>query len=311
MNSSGPQKLQHGKYARLPRRVGRSHLRILEALARYHFLVTEQIVELFYAPSSWPWVKQQLRTLRQHGLVERVGVPLKARGAPKSVFYLSSAGYRLIKELEEDLGLDLPARYRRQERQPENPFLLVHDLEITDFLIQMELLGRQRVDIAIANIIHDRDMQRRPIAIGPAGRRGRNLSLIPDGGIVLNHHAAGHVWKYVFLLEIDRAGHSVRAWKRKMRNYVTYITGGYHQERWGSDSLTVLIVATRGTGRSERLKAWTEEVLVECNADEEYDRFCFADLRPGEWSPEEIVFTPFWQQPFAPDPVALLVEGVA
>ncbi|MDQ4041104.1 MAG: replication-relaxation family protein [Actinomycetota bacterium] len=114
---------------------------ILTALARYRFLTTAQIAELWWNGCGMRAVRRRMTQLFEAGLVERFR-PQTIRGAYQWTYCLTSDGFRAAQQSDE-----LPAGLKftpRRERLFDYRYV-IHDLRVNEWAIRFRELARENL----------------------------------------------------------------------------------------------------------------------------------------------------------------------
>ena len=151
----------------------------------------------------------------------------------------------------------------------------------------------------LAGIVTERDSARAPV---PVRINGKQYTVAVDGW--LDIHIRGKL-RVCLCLELDRGTERVAAWKQKVRSLLAFANGPY-QQAFGTDLLTVAVVATPGTQRRDELCRWTEQELTRLGQHHEADMFRFLAGEPTAYTPEEFFVSPVWLSPFVQTPAALI-----
>lgn len=276
-------------------------VRILQALSRYHILSAEQVCRLFYRAGSKTYVQTKLKHFTDMGLCQRLFLPRMARSGSSPFCY--TLGRQGLNYLRSE-GIEVDHRYRPCEKR-ENGFLfLSHTLAINDVLISAELLERRVDGIRVETMLHERVLKREPTCVQDGD--GKTV-VIPDGWVDLR--IAG-VQQICLALEVDMGSEEQKKFRRKVRALVAWANGPY-EERFGTTSLTITVVAKPGVKRQLELLRWTETELVaqgqECYA----DMFRFIDGSAESVEPEEFFLSPCWLRPFDGQPYASYKPALA
>jgi hypothetical protein len=301
--------------------VGPKEDAVLRALHRYHYLTSQQIGRLLrYSPRSIEHVRGILTGLYKAGFVERTVMPSRSRNAAGEYVRGGMAAYvynlsRKAMHYLADDELDLPGRARPYAEREHKYLFLAHTLEVADILIAAELLSGQVPAIQVAQLLHERDLRRAPTKVRLSGpnQAPTEVTYTPDGYV--DFHIYGPApYRSCLGLEIDRGTEIQGKWRRKVQAILAYQRGPY-QEAFGTDALTVCVIATPGESRLKSLVQWTEAELTELGRQKSSDLFRFTSLRLGVHVPEaeqatpaDIFLAPRWRAPFASSAVPLLDE---
>lgn len=193
-----------------------------------------------------------------------------------------------------------PTRSRRSEEREHSYLFFAHTLAVNDFLIATELLCRSYPEIALQRVLHERVLKRTPFYV--EDEDGTRLAVIPDAYVDL---VVANPYQLCLSVEIDRGSEEQKAWRRKVRALVAYAEGPYIGA-FGTDALTVAVVATPGAARLANLRQWAQDELDRRGQRQNADLFRFATFDPATATPEEIYLAPIWHIPFQAHAVALV-----
>lgn len=284
---------KHEKKARFI--IGPADDDILRAVYRYHFLTIDQLTRLLYSKGARTTASTRLKRLADAEYLTRSVIPTRQGNGP-AVYSLARKGMQFLA----DLGFAIPKRARASEERAYSYLFFAHTLAVGDLLIAAELLAAAHPDaIVIEQFRHERDLKRQPVYIED-GAEGK-LAVIPDGYLSLV--LAGQ-YRMCFAFELDRGTEDQQAWRRKVRALLRYVQGPY-QAAFGTDNLTVCVVATPGKARMQQLVAWTAAELDALGKRQEADLFRFAAPVP-DLTPEQLFLGAGWYVPDDPGPVALI-----
>lgn len=260
---------------------------ILRALHRYHYLTSEQLTRLLYRAGSLNLARERFRLLVERGLVQKIFLPRREqRGSAPSLYTLARAGLSHLAAQ----GHAVSHRARPSEERARSYLFLAHTLAVNDFLIAVELLCREYPYFTLSTMLHERHFLRE------AGAErvyvqvdGKRVAVIPDGWVDLR--IAGREQR-CFLLELDRGTEEQKKWRLKVRALLAYAAGPY-AKRFGTTSLTILVVTTTGDERLRNLMQWTkEEIAARKGAD--HDLFRFTSIAMDRTDPADAFFSPCW-----------------
>jgi Replication-relaxation len=290
--------------------------RILGALLELHYLTAEQLARLYYKATSLNYVREQLKRLYDTDYLDRIyGPRAQAAGSVPWVYLLGRKGLRHFK----DSGVDLDRRYRPSEERAHSDQFLFHTLAINDVLIAARLLAHQRADVELIAIRHDLDLKHTPVNVETAGGQGRDRErtpVVPDGWVDFRISMPGREKPVPapLLLEVDRNTKAVRAFKRKIRALIPYLTGPY-EKMFGMKAVTVAFIldeAACGSARDaeKRLRdmvRWTEEELRDRNKQSWGRIFLFTTLPTDRsFDPPQFFIGARCVTPFSDLPISLL-----
>lgn len=269
---------------------------LLRAVARYHYLTPKQAVRAVrYSPTSLGFVQHKLKLLAEAGLLLRRSPGHAGRtGSAEYVYAVADNGARVLRR---ELGLTVQALEPAEYTQL-SPYFLRHNLAVTDFLITADLLPTIMPGSGIAAMKHDRELKRHPVRVVlPDGVRA---SVILDGWVDIRLGT----FQECLALELDRGTEEQKVWNSKIARLLAFAAGPY-QQAFGTQALTILIVATPGEGRVRQLLKWTESELTRQRAtDEDSELFWFTACDPAA-GPEALFFSPVWYRPFLKEPLVL------
>lgn len=268
--------------------------RVLQILARYHYLTAQQLLRLAYASGSLSYVQAKLKHLSDAGYLERLFLPRPSRTGSAPLVYCPT---RRTLALLERLGIEVPQRSRPSEARAHAYLFLLHTLAVNDVLIAAELLCREQPWLELAAMQHERTLKRRPVRV--ALEDGSSVGVIPDGWLDIRIRESSSEYQSCFALEVDRGTAEQRAWRRKVRALLAWSRGPY-VEAFGTTSLTVAVVATPGERRCRELIRWTEAELNALGAHAEADLFRFSGQSAATLQPVEFFLAPQWYRAFDP-----------
>ncbi len=279
--------------------LGDADSRILAAICRYDYLKPEQICRLLYSPGSMSYDWLRLSFLEAQGLLLRVRLAHTAHigGKAPSVYTLSTKGQHLLRTPSQPLL----RRKRLSEEQVKarNSLFMQHTLSTNDFLIAAELLCRQHPDFALASLRSERALKRDAVSVRLSGK---NRLVAVDGFLdvrIRNEEQA------CVCLELDRGTEDAGFWKEKVAALLAFANGPY-QQAFGTEAITIAVVATPGPHRRDMLVQWTEQELSRRHERHEADLFRFLDGEPTARTPEELFLSPIWLRPFGTAALPLL-----
>lgn len=263
---------------------------LLIALGRYFYLTAKQATRLLYAEASLTRVQTLCKELADDGFVERLFLPRPSpHGRAPTVYALGRLGRAHLAAL----GIDVPVRLRPAEERAHSYLFLDHTLAVNDVLIAAELLARRVPQIAIAKMLHERTLRQTPVTVTTAG--GRPTTVIPDGWLDLRVAFPDGIDRYCIAFEIDRGTTEQRAFRRKIRNLVAYADGPY-EDAFGTDLLTIAIVATPGEGRADELLGWIAAELASLHREDVADLFLVTAADAATVDPALFYCSPVWRQ---------------
>lgn len=268
---------------------------ILRAVWRYHYLTIDQITRLHYSPKARTTASTRLKKLAEAGYLHRIVVPARLGNGPL-VYALANRGLRFLASA----GLPIPKRTRLSAEREYSYLFFSHTLAVNDFLIDAERLAHTHPALVLAQMRHERDLKRSPVLVTDS--TGGKVAVIPDG--YLDFRLGGQ-YRTCLALELDRGTEDQAAWRKKVRALLAFASGPY-QQAFGTDALTICVVATPGHARLQQLYGWTADELQQVGRRQEADLFRFAAFTPGTITPEQVFFGAGWYIPFATTPVPLI-----
>ncbi len=272
---------------------------ILGALGRYPYLTARQCCRLLYAPGSFTYVQAALKGLGDGEYVQRLFLPRPTpHGRAPAVYTLGRRGRTHLASV----GVEVAVRLRPAEEMGWSYLHLSHTLAVGDVLIACELVCRALPQVRIARLLHERALKHLPIVV--AGVSGKT-AVVPDGWVDLRVTGGEGVDRYCVAFEVDRGTMEQRAWRRKVAALVA-ATHGPYQAAFGTDLLTIAVVATPGAGRMAELRHWTGAELVALGEAGQADLFRFTALPVAETDPVTLLCGPSWYGVHEGDPLPLI-----
>lgn len=277
---------------------------LLTVLARYHYLTARQATRLLYAATSLTRAQMFLKELTDDGYCQRLFLPRPSpHGRLPAVYTIGRLGRAHLAAL----GVDVPARLRPSEERKHAYLFLDHTLAVNDALIAAALLSRTIPAITIHQMRHERDLRRTPIAVTTLD--GGRAGVIPDGWLDLRVAMPDGLYRSCIALEIDMGTAGSVAVRSKIAHWVA-ATGGPYQSVFGTDLLTVAIVATLDEGRAEQLLRWIAAELAALHRADAADLFLVTSVDTAAADPATVYCSPVWRRCDRETPVPL-IEGIA
>ncbi len=292
--------------------------KVLRAIGRFHYLTSTQLTWLLFSKNSHSYTSESLTRLTRANYLEKTIMPREGEyGRAKSVWSLLTKGRTYL----EGLGISLlPRVSHRAER---SHTYHKHLKSINDTGIACEALAREG-HVFIDSAIHERVFHRTPerVDIILGDKKVLATPVIADGWVDFRYGVRDRTCCWI---ELDRATEHVPFWVKKILRIIEYFESGGYEERFGTDSMTVMVVVVPDPGvdaahRRDQLIRWTEQVLEKRGyRDSDWpDVFRFAAVDPGMMNPvefdppactpQEFFFGRHWLTPFSDVPRALL-EG--
>lgn len=270
---------------------------VLRHLHRYHYLLSRQVCRLLYSSGSLTYVQGKLKRLTDGGYCQRIWLPKRGQyGSAPAVYTLARRGINHLRAA----GFEVNRRYHPSEQEARSYLFLTHTLELNDFLISAELLGRWSPEFHLAAVLHERELRRHPVYV--KDDQGRKSAVIPDAWLDLRIQGSFQV---CLAVELDRGTEEQRRWRQKVANLLAYANGPY-QETFETRSLTIAVLTTAGDRRLLELLRWTKAELEARKEETRGDLFLFASIPAAAMDAERVFLTSCWYQAFKHDPVALL-----
>lgn len=290
------------KNIRTPATIGAAEERCLLALARYGYLTARQCTTLLFSPGSLTHVQATLKGLVEGEYAQRLFLPRPTpHGRAPAVYTLARRGRSYLAAA----GVDVPVRLRPAEEAGRSSLHLGHTLAVGDLLIALEVLCRRVPRVTIARMLHERALKRLPIPVAGPGSRG---GVIPDGWADVRVAMPDGIDRQCIGFELDQGTHEQKAYRRKAAAWIDAAAGPY-QEVFGTDLLTVAVVATPGAGRVRELMRWTAAELAARGEEAQAGLFRFTGLPVAQTDPVAFFCSPSWHGLDIPRP-APLIEGV-
>jgi Replication-relaxation len=304
-----------------------SHDRILQAVLRYRLLTNDRLARLLHkGVTSLTTVATRTKWLREQGYLKDLGLrPLtRIGGSGASVYTLSSAGYRYLRQQ----GYDVPTRYNERELDHLSDEYKRNKLQENDVLIAAEVLCRDYPVVTLQDLRHEYQLKQQKVTVsitvgsGPDSRHVQR-TVTPDGWLHFSVTTpTGAVYDQPIAFEVDRGTEDQKAWKRKIRSLIVWAEGPYEQA-FGTDALVIAVLAVPNPRsrlspevRRDQLMAWTRSELSHL-VETHQTRHPFADLSqwfvfgaadPQTVPPAQLFFAPLWSELTSEHPVPLLPD---
>ena len=226
-------------------------------------LTPEQISRLLYSPGNVNAVTIYLRDLLKHKYVHRFKLPT-SEGKRPFIYTLAHEGRKYISDGDE---MDRDVFYIPDGQEQRNFLRLMHFLEENDFLMDAKLLEKsiklvekKTYDIELFDMQHDVLLQKDPVVARTS--EGNRIEVTPDGILDFRVTSADLKKKRVCIwVELDRGWHSIRKFKKKIREILTIHETGVDVQRFGTDRITYAFPTTAGDSRVEKMRMWTRQEL--------------------------------------------------
>jgi hypothetical protein len=275
-------------------------VRVLRALLAHHFLTPEQATRLLFAAGAKSHVYDKLRRLAVGGYVRALPMqPPRARGSSRLLYALDRAGLAHLREL----STEVPEAFRLHLPKKHSYLFYDHQLAVADVLVAALLLGRRSPRVALRRFVHDRELSHAPVAVALAG--GEVVALVPDAFLAFEVTLTQTRGRFSILWEVDRGTVDLRAWRRRVRGYLTGLADGTLARAFGSPTLTIAVGVPDGRRRQELL-ALIGAVAEETGLVEEAGFFVVTDADPAATPPEVFFLAPIFAVPLTGELVPLL-----
>ena len=284
---------------------------ILRAVHECRYATVNHITRLFYAPSSYSHVNEIMTMLaggRDHATgyyLYRFPLPNTRIGNTERVYTLGGKG---IKYLEEEDGCEVAWRFDAAKLHSLSYGYLMHQLDITSFLIGAKLYSQENDRNGIDPHLEEYKTEYilRPLrekvtitvksATGATGEQ--SVEVVPD--LWLDFHFTHPKQPHApVLVEIDRGSEGLKKFKEKIKALLAFISGPGYKNMFGVRPVTIAYVVTAGPdNRLETILKWTHEVLTEQHMTNFADTFRFCRLYP-HWETEytRLFTAPHWYRP--------------
>ncbi len=215
--------------------------KVLAALAEHRLLSGDQLRRLVFQVSASK-VRRRLRALYDHGLVRRMPIlALPRQGIPPFVYTLSRDGVALLSglgEMASETGTNgVGVQY------------IHHRYLVNEFYVTLVEASRA-AECAVRGWRHEEALKVSRSRGGlPQAERVEHprlsepTSFLPDAFFELD---LGQDHSFAFFVEIDRATHPQRVWRKRAQLYAAYADtrAGLFKRRFGRETFRVLIVTT-------------------------------------------------------------------
>jgi hypothetical protein len=277
--------------------IGPREQAILEAVHQYRYLTRNQTVALLFNPHSATWVDDKLKRLYHNQYLQRIFQPMApGSGGTPAIYCLDKQGRNYLARRKGLAKTDMQWR-KATDTFRDLPFL-DHTLRINDFRIAWELASQNSG--ATMDWIDERTLKGdhyKARILNPSGHG--SLVVVPDGYTRLRINGV----QYCFFLELDNGSQEKTAVRKKIRAHILFSRGDY-QERYGSTSLTVLMVTSQDSQRLGQLMDWCKEELAKTGTVHETELFLFARLQ--DLNPESVLKASVWWRAGKGNPGPLL-----
>src|SRR5215210_4529653 len=126
---------------------------MLLACARYQYMTVEHWVRYFEDDCKRRYLQRRSQALSENDYLIRLYItPLGGRGKGRSIFTHGSAG----RDYAKSLGKRIPKRFRPIDVKTLTPRHLAHSEDLTDVLLNFDLLARHDERITVTEMLHER-----------------------------------------------------------------------------------------------------------------------------------------------------------
>ncbi len=225
-----------------------------------HLTTAEQLCRLHYSPGSLKMVKRRLKALADNGYVQVSAYAVKYRsihGNPRHTtryaYVLGPKGAQYLATL----GMEVHPAWRPAKEEDRDDEFMKHTLQLNDVIIAAAKIRDTNSRLYLADFRHERELKRQPykVTIG-----NRSYGLIPDA--YLDFRRVDSVLHFPVLLEHDNGTEEHDYFKRKVRAYLAYLKAKAYRDTFGTTRITVAFTTFRGDDRMERMRAWTQQVIL-------------------------------------------------
>jgi hypothetical protein len=267
----------------------------LEFLYIFPFL-TVQHIRLLFGHISGSYASTILQELWKQEFIQRRSLPsLIHAGSVPWIYVLAKKGRRYLR----GKGYDFQYHpYPSQVFNIQDYDALRHDFSVTNFLVAGCLLPKQRSDISLQEVIHDRIL-RAMLHTSPVVFDGFERFIIRG------------TEEHCIALELERTVKSESQFEQKIEATLAFIspdpfTGKSQYEiLFKTTSLTIAYVTSISEVYCFKLRQITEMVLTRLHRQADADVLRFLYL-PEEKSDPSVYLTPCWSLPFSSELVSLL-----
>jgi hypothetical protein len=227
---------------------------MLAALARFRLLTSAHLHELCCPSRTLRVAQGRLRLLWEHGLVDRVELPLQVgeqvqeRTGP--VYSLSARGAAALVDRGHDLA---PSTEWGFPRHGFGGAALHHHLVVSDVLVALDVAIRDHDDVTLAETCPEKTFRSKVEAL----RSRRVLPkpyVIPDGGFTLRPIGGRTRTFYVEIVRADVRG-GTRTLREKLERYVELNRSGALRTLYGHERVRAVLFLTTSPARAERVRA--------------------------------------------------------
>lgn len=270
---------------------------ILKTLHFYRYMTAQDIVRLFFAPSSITYVREMLALLSQHKYLYRFQLPHSGSGNTEMIYTLGSRGRDyLVRE-----GMEVDWYFRPYKVNGLSYNQTVHDLLLTRFCVAASSWAAKQPDFRLSQIRLGYELTRLP-----------ETPIVPDGWLLFEKLKDGaHAHYFPVLLEVDRGTEHAKKFKFHVSSRLNFVKkGGAYSQIFGQEAVIVAYVTTGQMPhyrerRRETMCAWAGELLKEYGKTNWAHIFRFTAVVLDDLYNSPIFDEPVWFQPNSTVPVPL------
>lgn len=281
--------------------------RILKSIDRFACLSIVQAGKLAgytigSEKGSYTRVSTITNELFSEGLIDYANLPTEtAFGRPTRLYVTTPEGRKELRLSDIPIHTDRPpfdakylvGRAKREGKEPRKlPEYWRHVHDSNWFLINAHLWKATTSEASFRRMLTEIDTHKEkgdyPITVTLGD--GTQIGIIPDGLLEVIYDGKGG---FRFLVELEHDNYSEMDFRQKVRAY-TILASGPNIKLYGSATLTVLFLATRGEEHRKRLLTWIAKELRELDKEE------FAPLfrvTGGDPSGMSLFIEPVWSIP--------------
>jgi DNA-binding HxlR family transcriptional regulator len=250
----------------------------MRALGEHRLLSGDQLRRLTFSASPSK-VRRRLRSLYDHGLIERMPVLSgPAEGIPPFVYTLTRRGASLLHDPE------ISARTRHGNGAAVRS--IHHRFLVNEFYVALMEASHAR-DCHVRGWRSEEQLKLAGPGTGLARaetvahpRLSRPLPFLPDGFFELD---AGRGRSFAYFVEIDRATHPHRVWQQRAHLYAAYADPrtGLFRRRFGRDTFRLAILTTPDHRQRSRRANVLETIRRTIGPTDMFLAATFADVAAG------------------------------
>jgi hypothetical protein len=267
------------------------------AINRFQCLSIAQVIRIVgYSPKNYPNVSARLTEMFKDKWVDYGMLPHEsALGGITKLYVLAPAGREELRLLGEEIISDrTPFDSSRLAGKGEKPKKLSeywrHVMHSNDFLITAHQW--KPPEVTFRRMLTEMDIHslKKEYPVSVTLGDGTKTGVQPDGLLEVVHEQHGG---FRFVIELEHDNYEESAFRKKVRAYTVFATGPA-EKLYGTSTLTVLFLATRGEEHRKKLLKWIAMELRELGKPDYWYLFCVTGVAPTDLS----LFTePVWNVP--------------